>query len=1294
MASVDTDNHKQDEIETALQSDTAVDNLADAVAQIAVLEDTETSDHSTHESPGRNTRPFRSYTRAQILYLAYSPLVQPPHDMPPLKEWFGDWHEQLITAKKDPETSGTSLSARDRRFRRDLDDGENPKQSFRATLSQPSQMGNFRHQSLRTNDRDKDKDLERERERDLRDKEGQERLRNLSDKYDRDRLALSASSNIRTKERDSAPHLVSGATSRLGQTQNSSSTSRRNETRDVPKRKIGESSEDWRRGSEPARSGRDDRSDNSRRDRERPRSRARESSRTRREPSSTRRDRDERDRERERLRDRRGDGDRDDLRRDKEEYSRRERDDSRRREWDDFYNRSDRDREDVSQRDSRGRYRPKDSERDSEEDPRRWNDDGKRDERIATRRERERERVWDRYDERDRERPNGSDDRDTRSRRGVGRERRPGGAGDDSKDNDDRRDRNREAEPAWMETYVPSTSGGGILGGKSGDGELDGIQAWKKGMKEKERLQRENSASLEATQKPEAKQASSASTAASQDSSNTPENQLDEIQIFKQMMKREADKKENEKQSTASPEPGPQMGPALSRAQSFASAFMLEQLTTGNDERAASNSHPSQGTAESQQSSNGRSRVSSGQQLPAGLSSLSRLTISQGEGRQSFMSVLASSASRESASPTNLGNTTIQSAERSSDGQQPIVSHVTPSIPSATVSSSQLSDFASLETSASASSAASVFNPPPGSRLLAFGSRSAPGPDALSSKLQPTLDSSISQLPPPGLPGLTAQKSTAMPPSMPNLSLLAESAGLDAHFVTNAKRTPTDSVRGFRSFSPHGNLVSSSATFEHLHEEISIEQLNDLRRASAVERAAFGLPNETVAPYAEMAGTQGGPASYSPSNSVELGGNIPGAANYASGKGSRFAKFFDSKVRDATLVGGGRKAPGPPGYVSNSPHPDLRQPGVGLNGTNGTPGDTRTMEDIFAMLQNSAQQQSHRVSPQIPSAGRMASIAYGQNHPDLHNLQQPIHSQHQFAQNSQFDSLYDSRLDDRNFVPDGMVPGLRPAPPRSRSREASGVLFNEQLDDPLHFNVRLQQQRNLEQMFSGSVSSVYSQQQAAMMRNGGLPLQQPQFRGAPSPILNQNPLGPQRLPPGLANLGGRPPHDPSQYLGGPMGGLGGGLQSGLHSGATAGQQSFNNYGGNGGALGFVGGPQIRSPSGPQGPLAVNSMAGLGIQNNMDLRAANQAHLLGLSGGSVGGGLRGQGPGFGPHHVPSGQPSVSHLAMRQQQQQQQQLPPHLMSHLLPPHLQQQQGLPGGNVQGAQDLMALLMGGHRD
>lgn len=43
---------------------------------------------NTQDDPNA-TRPLRIYTRAQLLNLHRSPLVQPPPDMPELKIWFG-----------------------------------------------------------------------------------------------------------------------------------------------------------------------------------------------------------------------------------------------------------------------------------------------------------------------------------------------------------------------------------------------------------------------------------------------------------------------------------------------------------------------------------------------------------------------------------------------------------------------------------------------------------------------------------------------------------------------------------------------------------------------------------------------------------------------------------------------------------------------------------------------------------------------------------------------------------------------------------------------------------------------------------------------------------------------------------------------------------------------------------------------------------------------------------------------------------------------------------------------------
>ncbi|KAF9270385.1 hypothetical protein L218DRAFT_993006 [Marasmius fiardii PR-910] len=395
------------------------------------------SPHSVDQPKEEPTpsRPLRIYTRPQILALHKSPLVSVPNGMPELKDWFGE-NEQNLN-RKDSEPS-TPNSGRERRFRREAEDDLPPRPSFRSTASQPSQMGNFKHQSLRSSDRDLD-----------RDREG-ERLRNLSDKFDRDRLSISG---LRNKERDVAPHFSTGSS--RGNTQQGTIAARRLEARD------GNRKEDWRRGNDSRRS---ERSETTRDERES----RRDSSGGRRDPSSSRQDT---RRERER-----------------EEY-RRERD-------------RDRDRDDGEQ-----------------DDPRKWREEGRRDLRRDRARDKPHENSWENGDRRWAL----TEDKD-RTKRGATRDKKST-ATDEPKDKEDRRvEREKEKEPAWMDTYIPSSSGGGILGGKGSDGELDGIQAWKKNMKEKEQ------------------QAQKASKPADQDTSGTveqSENQeehMDEIQRFKKMM--------------------------------------------------------------------------------------------------------------------------------------------------------------------------------------------------------------------------------------------------------------------------------------------------------------------------------------------------------------------------------------------------------------------------------------------------------------------------------------------------------------------------------------------------------------------------------------------------------------------------------------------------------------------------------------------------------------------------------------------------------------------------------------
>jgi hypothetical protein len=202
------------------------------------------------------------------------------------------------------------------------------------------------------------------------------------------------------------------------------------------------------------------------------------------------------------------------------------------REREDRPSRSDRDRDDPK--------RDRDTDRDQDDDARRWRDDGKRDERLTARRaERDRElrTRGDHWEPSNDRRWTATEDRDGRYKRASGRDKRTGGNGDEPRDERREREREKEKEPAWMETYVP-TSSSGILGGKSSSGELDGIQAWKKGLKEKElALQEKNEEIGEADVPPKP---------------NSGEKGLDEIQLFKLMMKREEEKKRSDS-TTSSP---------------------------------------------------------------------------------------------------------------------------------------------------------------------------------------------------------------------------------------------------------------------------------------------------------------------------------------------------------------------------------------------------------------------------------------------------------------------------------------------------------------------------------------------------------------------------------------------------------------------------------------------------------------------------------------------------------------------------------------------------------------------
>jgi len=200
--------------------------------------------------------------------------------------------------------------------------------------------------------------------------------------------------------------------------------------------------------------------------------------------------------------------------------------------------RADRERDDYRRDDSR-----RDREVETEEDPRRWRDDGKREERLATRRERARDKGnhdghWEGSTDR---RWTPGDDRDARYKRSSGRERRSGNGADDIKEKDDRRDKEREKEkePAWMDTYVPSDSFPGILGGHRLSGELDGIQAFKKEQKDKELKDKAANLSVPFIGLEPSALDGTPSPVVPADIKQEP---LDEIQLFKRMMLKDQQK--------------------------------------------------------------------------------------------------------------------------------------------------------------------------------------------------------------------------------------------------------------------------------------------------------------------------------------------------------------------------------------------------------------------------------------------------------------------------------------------------------------------------------------------------------------------------------------------------------------------------------------------------------------------------------------------------------------------------------------------------------------------------------
>ncbi len=238
----------------------------------------------------------------------------------------------------------------------------------------------------------------------------------------------------------------------------------------------------------------------------------------------------------------------------------------------------------------------------------------------------------------------------------------------------------------------------------------------------------------------------------------------------------------------------------------------------------------------------------------------------------------------------------------------------------------------------------SQFNPPSGSRLLAFGSRtpSTTAASTLPSDQSTTLTLSASTL---------DVTQSLFPPSM-NGSCL----GPDTDALNADSSTVTSVTAGLPpSFSDLVNAsrqpVFSGDANAHTQSEIFRRQ----SLASFGDRTTYGASDLTS--YSELGSANLlGPQSNVPNSqspSFESSGRERGLGGspFPQQKGSRFAKFFDGKSREQ------------PATVSTESldafsHPLLtyqRQQSIGGGDTYPIHAENRTMEDIFAMLQNSTQ---------------------------------------------------------------------------------------------------------------------------------------------------------------------------------------------------------------------------------------------------------------------------------------------------------------------------------------------------
>jgi zinc finger CCCH domain-containing protein 13 len=239
----------------------------------------------------------------------------------------------------------------------------------------------------------------------------------------------------------------------------------------------------------------------------------------------------------------------------------------------------------------------------------------------------------------------------------------------------------------------------------------------------------------------------------------------------------------------------------------------------------------------------------------------------------------------------------------------------------------------------------SQFNPPPGSRLLALGSRT---------------------------PSATA--TTNISPDQPSaFTIPASSLDAPPHFqhpvngphriadinTSNPDSTARSSVTTDLPPPGFSNLVNPTRPTGLVNEGSTQIQSEILRRQSLVslgDRMTYGGTSDFVA-YSEMGSTNSlGPQSNIPNSQSPSFDSVGrerghGGSPFPQQKGSRFAKFFDAKSREQSAAATTEDL----SPLAHPLHPYQRQQGVVGGESYPLGSENRTMEDIFAMLQSSTQ---------------------------------------------------------------------------------------------------------------------------------------------------------------------------------------------------------------------------------------------------------------------------------------------------------------------------------------------------